>query len=86
MNITRIEVSQMIGGRETGRVSGFVSLHSYEGHVQMHCAVYGTTPSTCRDALIAEALRQLGRMPEFRSGARSFSCAPGILAAQTAHA
>ncbi len=84
MYITQIEVSQMTGPAGIGPATGFVSLQSDQSHVQMHCAVPDTTPVTRREALIAEALRQLGRMPEFRSGARKLSFAPevlGILAA-----
>lgn len=79
MYITQIEVSQMTGPAGIGPATGFVSLQSDQSHVQMHCAVPDTTPVTRRDALIAEALRQLGRMPEFRSGARKLSFAPEVL-------
>ena len=86
MYITQIEVSQMQNASGQGRVSGFVSIDSDEGHVQMHCAVSDTAPSMRRDALIAEALRQLRRMPEFRTGRRDLSFAPGIMVIDPAKA
>ncbi|CUH65153.1 hypothetical protein TG4357_01687 [Thalassovita gelatinovora] len=86
MYITQIEVSQMQGNSESGQASGFVSFDSDMGHVQMHCAVTDVTPTSCHRALISEALRQLGRMPEYRNGRRTLSFAPGILAAEPAAA
>ena len=86
MYITHIEVSRPRGGPAAGRTSGFVSLYSEERHVQVHCAVAGTAGRTAREALITEALRQLQKMPEYRSGRRELSFAPGILAENTATA
>ncbi|MDX1780395.1 MAG: hypothetical protein R3256_03655 [Thalassovita sp.] len=80
MYITHIEVSQLRGIPAAGRTSGFVSLHSEERQVQVHYAVAGIAGRAPREALITEALRQLRKMPEYRSGRRELSFAPGILA------
>lgn len=36
--------------------------------------------ASCRAALLGEALRQIGRMPEFRSGSERLSLAAGLRA------
>lgn len=76
MHITKIEVSDLKSTEGTAR--GFVSLHCEEGNVQMHCSIVDAEDRNPRLALISEALRQLARMPEFRSGRRSFSFSNSI--------
>ena len=78
MYITQIEVSDLQIARDNGRVQGFVSFEGATGHVQMHCAVSAATPRGGRDALVTEAIRQLGRMPEYRAGRKSLSFAPEL--------
>lgn len=76
MHITRIEVSDL--KTAMGKARGFVSFHCDSGSVQMHCAVPDDTDKSPRLALISEALRQLARQPEYRSGQQSFSFSKSI--------
>ncbi|MEC7962405.1 MAG: hypothetical protein VX201_03945 [Pseudomonadota bacterium] len=76
MHITQIEVSDLNTAK--GEARGFVSFHCDQGNVQMHCSIPKEGLKNPRLALISEALRQLARMPEYRTGRRTFSFGTSI--------
>lgn len=84
MHVTDIQISNPMYRQTLGELTAVVSLSSESRDVRVHCAVPAednTEPQkgAGRLALIREALRQLRRMPEMRTGREELSFAPGVL-------
>ncbi|MBO9473965.1 hypothetical protein J7413_10490 [Shimia sp. R10_1] len=82
--MTDIQISNPMYRQTLGELSAVVSLSSEARDVRVHCAIPAaetTEPQKGpgRIALIREALRQLRRMPEMRTGHEELSFAPGVL-------
>lgn len=85
MHVTDIQISNPTYRQAVGELSAVVSLSSDSRDVQLICAVPAELEhrkSDGRIALIREALRQLRRMPEMRTGREVLSFAPGLYAAE----
>ena len=81
MYVTDIQISNPTYRQSLGELSAIVSLHASEQDVNLLCAVPSQPEKKTgesRIALIREALRQLSRMPEMRTGREKLSFAPGV--------
>ncbi len=81
MHVTEIQISNPTYRQTLGELSAVVSLSSASRAVQVHCAVQSDADKPQKEgrvALVREALRQLRRMPEMRTGRENLSFAPGI--------
>ncbi|WP_270724974.1 hypothetical protein [Shimia sp. Alg240-R146] len=82
MYVTDIQISNPTYRQTLGELSAVVSLSSEERDVQLHCNVPAAEQrreGEGRLALIREALRQISRMPEMRTGREKLSFAPGLM-------
>ncbi|PSL18382.1 hypothetical protein [Shimia abyssi] len=82
MYVTDIQISNPTYRQTLGELSAVVSLSTDDRDVRMLCAVPSEPEETGRKgrlALIRDALRQLRRMPEHRTGREDISFAPGIV-------
>ncbi|WP_197918565.1 hypothetical protein [Thiosulfatihalobacter marinus] len=81
MYVTDIQITNPTYRQSLGELSAVVSLHADARDVRLLCNV-PTQPEKQegegRLALIREALRQIGRMPEIRTGREKLSFAPGV--------
>ncbi|MGH1353640.1 MAG: hypothetical protein ACRBBS_00970 [Thalassovita sp.] len=67
MNVTEISVCRLPGTTADGGIRGIVTIQTdrKRNHI-LQCHVPAPGPKGARAALIADALRQLSRMPEHR--------------------
>lgn len=82
MFITRIDVTGMNRQDDDAMTRAHVAITSDSGRVLIDChlALTQVEPARHRHALMHEAIRQLRRMPEYRSGKREVRLADGLLA------
>ena len=81
MQITDYEISQEEFSPDRTRQVARVSLTMADRFVTLFCAVNlegVDTPSARLDAFLREALRQLRRMPEFRTGGKTVELAANL--------
>lgn len=78
MYITRINVAESTPAEPGQPWQGLVALFSGDRCINLSCTASGPDPATRRTAFVAEALRQLRRMPEYRRGRRRIDVAPGL--------
>ena len=76
MHILQTEVSHLLRTDCRGRKLGVVTFHSHSQSISVECNVDHAPTTTLREYLMDEALRQLGRMPEFRLNPRKITFAP----------
>lgn len=82
MLIRNIEVRELAPhDPETGIAQGIVAFLTDDSTIHVTCKSNFLTRSAdgLRKRLIYDGVRQLRRMPEFRTGQRNFSFAPGIV-------
>ena len=84
MHITGIEVTEL--QHTAASDIGLVALTTSRDTIQMRCVIPRAKQGGWKQALIADALRQLTRMPEFRSGEKTLRLAPGLAQADPAAA
>ena len=83
MHITKIEVNE-VDPIDRDRREGYVSFSALGRKVQVFCEIRSEARQEKGDAkgsLIQEALRQIRRMPEYRSGKSKITFEPGLLTA-----
>ena len=81
MHVTEIQISNPMYRQTLGELTAVVSLSDETRDVRMLCAVPAQEDSPKAEgrlALIKDALRQLRRMPEIRTGREQVSFAPGV--------
>ncbi|GAA6180942.1 MULTISPECIES: hypothetical protein [unclassified Shimia] len=78
MHVTEIQISNPTYRQTLGELSAVVSLSGEARDVRVLCNVPAETKSNGRLALIRDAIRQLSRMPEIRTGRDQLSFAPGV--------
>lgn len=81
MYIDQIEVTEIPSEDSVEKARAAVSFLSYERQVQVMCELHDEheqSPIKRRFALMREGLRQLKRMPEFRTG-EVLELKPGLL-------
>lgn len=86
MHVTDIQISNPTYRQTLGELSAVVSLSSDARDVQLLCNVPAEQErqqGEGRMALIREALRQISRMPEIRTGRETLSFAPGLVPAES---
>lgn len=86
MHVTDIQISNPTYRQTLGELSAVVSLSSDARDVQLLCNVPAKQErkqGEGRMALIREALRQISRMPEIRTGRETLSFAPGLVPAES---
>lgn len=82
MQVTDIEISDYRYCPQTARHQARVHLMMGDRHVNLMCQVNlptGQNASARRAAFVAEAARQMRRMPEFRSGRRTLEFPDALL-------
>ncbi|TCL00020.1 hypothetical protein BXY66_3728 [Shimia isoporae] len=82
MHVTDIHISNPTYRQTLGELSAVVSLSSELRDVRLLCQVPAAAErreGEGRLALIREALRQISRMPEIRTGREELSFAPGLM-------
>ena len=82
MFITQIDIAGLNIENHDSMMRAHVAITSDSGRVLVDCQLpldHGD-PVTRRSALMHEAIRQLRRMPEYRSGQREIRLADGLLA------
>ncbi|SFL00586.1 hypothetical protein [Shimia haliotis] len=85
MHVTDIQITNPTYRQTLGELTAVVSLSSDARDVQLLCNVPARAErreGEGRLALIHEALRQISRMPEIRTGREELSFAPGLVPAQ----
>jgi hypothetical protein len=82
MYITQIDIAGMQVESLDNMMRAHVAITSDSGRVLVDCQIPAASdePATHRSALMHEAIRQLRRMPEYRSGQREILLADGLLA------
>ncbi|SFM59853.1 hypothetical protein [Shimia aestuarii] len=81
MYVTDIQISNPTYRQSLGELSAVVSLHADARDVNLLCAVPSAPEKKETEGrldLIREALRQIRRMPEMRTGREELSFAPGV--------
>lgn len=81
MYIKKIEITDVQAIKMSGGYHAHVSMLGDGLQVQMHCAVEtapNIEPRKSKLALIQEAIRQLRRMPEYRTGRKKITFAPDV--------
>ena len=72
MTISLISVTLLPDKNDAGMVTGVVSLRASQRRIiTLYCTTDLTHPDRTRTALIADALRQLAYMPEYRRDRRA---------------
>ena len=81
MHVTKIHVTTPVHQQSPGVWTAIVSISGAFCAVRLRCEVPAVAAGNGagRRALIREALRQLRRMPELRTGREGLSFAPGAL-------
>jgi hypothetical protein len=79
--ITHIDIAELQTDGHDSLARAHVAITSDAGRVLVDCRMPqdGAEPATRRRALLHEAIRQLRRMPEYRSGQREIRLADGLL-------
>ncbi|MDP5366363.1 MAG: hypothetical protein NWT12_08735 [Paracoccaceae bacterium] len=82
MFITQIDIAGLHIEHHDNDMRAHVAVMSDMGRILVDCRVpmNDMEPETRRSAVLHEAIRQLRRMPEFRSGKREIRVADGLLA------
>lgn len=80
MYITEIRIDSLPAGQAEDAARAMVAFFSEDAAVSLDCTVVQSRPEKLRVTLLNEAVRQLKRMPEFRTGTRALSFAPGVMA------
>ncbi|MDX5402694.1 MAG: hypothetical protein LPJ93_09880 [Rhodobacterales bacterium] len=82
MFITRIDIAGLDIADHDSVMRAHVAITSDSGRVLVDCQLpmESMEPAKRRSALMHEAIRQLRRMPEYRSGKREIMVADGLLA------
>ncbi|MDR9485375.1 MULTISPECIES: hypothetical protein [Sediminimonas] len=78
MYITQINIAESTPSAPGQPWQGLVALFSGNRCVNLSCSASEPDPANRRTAFVAEALRQLRRMPEYRTGRRRIDVAPGL--------
>ncbi len=88
MHVARAEVSDCWFSTDGAHCSGVVRFHTDAGEVFIHCSTVAAheTPHLQNRLLIKDALRQLERMPEIRSGYEDLVISEAVLGAEIANA
>ena len=82
MFITQIDITGLNANDHDSLTRAHVAITSDSGQVLVDChlPLAQVEPARQRHALMHEAIRQLRRMPEYRSGQREIRLAEGLLA------
>ncbi len=78
MYITQINIAESTPSAPGQPWQGLVALFSGDHCINLSCTASGPDPATRRAAFVSEALRQLRRMPEYRTGRHRVDLAPGL--------
>ncbi|SHL45252.1 hypothetical protein SAMN05444414_11497 [Roseovarius marisflavi] len=82
MHITKVTVCDLKSDMVKRRHSAVVLLENEGGRVTMQSTVTaeeGVDPAALAEALLADAIRQLARLPEYRTGETPITVADGAL-------
>jgi len=82
MFITQIDIAGLHVGQHDSNMRAHVAVMSDLGRILVDCKVSldDMASENSRSAILHKAIRQLRRMPEFRSGKREIRIADGLLA------
>ena len=81
MYITHIDIAGLSVESQDSMIRAHVAITSGQGRVLLDCRIPDTPmePALRKSAVLTEAIRQLRRMPEYRSGKREIEMAEGLL-------
>ncbi len=82
MDITKVRVHDLKSEVVNRRHSAVVLLENEGGQISLNTSVMaaeGIDPAALAEALLSDAIRQLTRLPEYRTGETSITVAKGAL-------